>query len=199
MVRAELLSNPGIEVLHFCADRPSFFSEFTGLDVLVVPDLDSIIRKQKETAAEIFHPEITEKIGKKTATTEQIYRDFDPVELRNGLENLLPALFQNRPRQLSIDVPCAFSGKFAKSLLDLGFPVRASDILPEWVTQLQSLGLEAIVCPAEQLPKLDSRNQVRQATITFEPYPIFENPGSAWIFMLRETVSSNFGPICVES
>ncbi|MBU1499572.1 hypothetical protein KKE48_01750 [Patescibacteria group bacterium] len=199
MVRTELISNPGIEILHFCADRPSFFSAFTGIDILVVPDLDSIIRNQKETAVQVFHPEVIEKRGKRTATTEQIYRDFDPVELRNGLENLLPGLFQDKSKQLSIDVPCAFSGKFAKSLLDLGFPVRASDILPEWVTQLQSMGLEAIVCPAEQLPKLDSGNHARQATITFEPYPVFENPGSAWIFMLRETVNSDFGPICVES
>lgn len=199
MVKTELISNSGIEILHFCADRPSFFSAFTGLDVLVVPDLDSIIRNQKETAAEMFHPEVIERKGKRTATTEQIYRDFDPVELRNGLENLLPGLFQDRSRQLSIDVPCAFSGKFAKSLSDLGFLVRASDILPEWMTQLQSLGLETIVSPAEQLPKLDSRDQARQATITFEPYPVFENPGSAWIFMLRETVNSDFGPICIES
>lgn len=199
MVNAELINNSGIEILHFCADRPSFLSVYSGLDVLVVPDLDSIIRNQKETAEITFHPKVIEMIGKKINATEQIYRDFDSVELRNGLENLFPGLSQDRSRQLNIDVPCAFSGKFARSLSDLDFQVRASDILPEWVTHLQSIGLETIVSPAEQLPKLDSKNQTRLATIAFEPYPVFENPGSAWIFMLRETVNTHFGPICVES
>lgn len=194
----ELSVNHYLNRLDFCAEPTRLLAQFNKLDVLVIPDVNRIISEQEYMARESFDPIRIQSITGKSAKKEQIDRDFDPIELKSGLENLTPKLFNN-PSKSSIDVPCAFVGKFAKSLSSLGFQVRASDILPEWTNRLGSMGLNALLCPAEQLPKLDNNNQKKHATISFEPYPIFENSGSSWIFMLRETSCTEFGPICVES
>ncbi|MFX0200886.1 MAG: hypothetical protein ACFFCW_32605 [Candidatus Hodarchaeota archaeon] len=161
-----------------------------------IPNLPYMFDRASVDAVDLFDPKMVDgKVNKIGVRQKNI--SYYPLEVREGLTRLFRRTSGDESLTTlgkRIDVPGAYVGKFAKTLSDIGFDVRASDILPEYVEGLQEMGLNARRHWAERLPK---RNGGKFATVTFELYPLF---GSETIYMamLREMVRSEHGFVFVQ-
>ena len=121
---------------------------------------------------------------------EQWSTVFDPDELALGISTIWE-VDRNNFYGRQVDVPGAYVGRFAQILEKVGFRVRASDPVQDWVEYLKCIGLDAYRGIAQDLPGS------KFATFMFELYPVTE--GNWYLAFARETANSERGVVFVES
>jgi len=153
------------------------------------------LTKEHREIAQLFYSPDKVDLKTRTAAVEQNFVTLDPKELTSGIKSVLGLPKGFRLKGKHVDVVCAYTGRFAKSLQDAGLQVRASDILADWTKRHKRKGIESHPWPAFMVPRYPGG---RLATFTFEAEDIIDSK-AAYLTMLREAVGTQKGLVYVES
>jgi len=127
-----------------------------GISVLRVPDLKTYLMRVHERngwKAESFDLQKMENFR----FDGRMFREYAKKVLERDIR--------------SVHFPLAYNGAVAKAISDAGIEVLASDLSGHWVEHCRGIGLEAQKLSFEQMP-----GGKFHAVVTFEPYPITDQP-----------------------